>query len=134
MPPDLPPPPPPVLAAYRAALIYDPTSVLRRTTVPILVLFGELDRNVNVVAAEQGFRADFAKSGARDVTFHMFPRAYHLLEQSVDGYEEDAIKPARFVSGYPEIMIKWLRERGVLSEEGVADARAGRASAARHGR
>ena len=34
------PPPPPVLAAYRAALIYDPKPVLEHTTVSTLALFG----------------------------------------------------------------------------------------------
>lgn len=118
VPRDLPlPPPPPVLAAYRAALIYDPTPVLRQTTVPTLVLFGSLDRNVDVATAQHGFRADFAESGMRDVTFRVFPGADHLLEQSPDGYEEDAIRPARFVAGYPEIMIDWLRARLHASRE-----------------
>jgi pimeloyl-ACP methyl ester carboxylesterase len=113
VPPNLPlPPPPTVLAAYRAALIYDPTPVLRHTSVPTLALFGRLDRNVDVVVAERGFRADFAKSGMQDVTFHVFPGADHLLEQSADGY--DVSRPPRFVSGYPEIMIRWLREQRVL--------------------
>jgi alpha-beta hydrolase superfamily lysophospholipase len=108
------PPPPPVLAAYRATLIYDPTPVLRRTTVPTLALFGGSDRNVDVAAAERGFREDFVRSGMKDATFRVFPGADHLLEQSSDGYEADATGAARFASGYPEIMIRWLRERRIL--------------------
>jgi alpha-beta hydrolase superfamily lysophospholipase len=108
------PPPQPVLAAYRAALIYDPTAVLEQTTVPTLALFGSLDRNVNVRAAERGLRADFARSGLKDVTFRVFPGADHLLEQSMTGYEGDETRPVRFASGYPEIMIRWLREQKLL--------------------
>lgn len=115
VPPDMPiPPPKPVLAAYRAALIYDPTAVLKQTSVPTLALFGSLDRNVDVRAAERGFRADFARSGLKDVTFRVFPGADHLLEQSRNGYEGDETRPVRFASGYPEIMIRWLREQKLL--------------------
>ena len=114
VPPDFPIPPPPVLAAYRAALIYDPTLVLDKTTVPTLALFGGLDRNVDVAAAERGFRADFAISGLKDAAFRVFPGADHLLEQSRTGYIGDETRPVRFVSGYPEIMIRWLREQRVL--------------------
>jgi pimeloyl-ACP methyl ester carboxylesterase len=106
--------PEPVLAGYRASLIYDPTPVLEQTTVPTLALFGSLDRNVDAGASERGFRADFAKSGMKDVTFRMFPGADHHLEQSRTGYDGDEIQPVRYASGYPEIMIQWLRKQRVL--------------------
>ncbi len=115
VPPDMPiPPPKPVLAAYRAALIYDPTAVLEQTTVPTLALFGSLDRNVDARAAERGFRAYFSRSGLKDVTFRVFPGADHLLEQSTTGHEGDETRPVRFASGYPEIMIRWLRAQRLL--------------------
>lgn len=107
------PPPPPVLAAYRAALIYDPGADLRRITVPTLALFGALDRNVDPVAAARGFRRAFARAGMKDFTEHVFPGADHLLMDSRSGYEGDESTPGRFVRGYPRIMIDWLRARGL---------------------
>lgn len=103
-----------VLAGLRASTVYDPTPVLERTTIPTLALFGSLDRNVNARTSERSFRADFAKSGMKDVTFRMFPGADHHLELSRTGYDGDEIQPTRYPSGYPEIMIQWLREQGVL--------------------
>ena len=108
------PPPPQVLAAYRAVLIYNPEPLLEHTTVPTLALFGSLDREINVAASEQGYRADFATSGMKDFTVRVFPGADHLLVYSETGYERDELKPARFASGYPETMIHWLRDEKIL--------------------
>lgn len=103
-----------VLAGLRASTVYDPTPVLERTTIPTLVLFGSLDRNVDARTSERGFRADFAKSGMKDVSLRMFPGADHHLELSRTGYDGDEIQPTRYPSGYPEVMIQWLREQEIL--------------------
>jgi alpha-beta hydrolase superfamily lysophospholipase len=106
------PPPPPMLAALRASLIFDPVPTLEHVATPTLALYGELDRNVDAAAGERGFRAAFAKAGMRDFTVHVFPGADHLLIASPTGYESDELTPARFITGYPSIMIEWLQKRG----------------------
>jgi len=109
------PPAPAMLTALRASLIYDPRSTLEHVTTPTLALYGALDRNVDVADGQRGFRAAFARSGMRDFTVHVFPRADHLLMLSKTGYESDALDPPRFVPGYPSIMIDWLSRLGLTA-------------------
>jgi alpha-beta hydrolase superfamily lysophospholipase len=109
------PPPAPMLAALQASLIYDPESTLERVTTPTLALFGQFDRSVDAATDAPGFRTAFGKAGMTDLTIHVFPGADHLLMASANGYESDELDPARFVSGYPAIMIDWLHHRGWAS-------------------
>lgn len=114
IPPDLGiPPPAPMLAALRAALVYDPTPVLERATTPTLALFGAHDRNVDTADSERGFRKAFRKSGMRDYTVRVFPGADHLLVESKSGYVDEEPDAAKFSRGYPDIMVRWLGERGL---------------------
>jgi pimeloyl-ACP methyl ester carboxylesterase len=106
------PPPPPMLAALRASLEFDPASTLQHVHVPTLALFGALDKNVDAADSARRLRADFRKSGLRDVTVRTFPGADHLLERSSTGYIDEAATPNRLVPGYPEAMIDWLSARG----------------------
>lgn len=106
------PPPAPMLAALRAALIYDPKPVLEHTTVPTLALFGARDRNVDAADSEAGFRKYFRQAGMRDFTVHVFPDADHLLVESKNGYIDQEPDATKLVRGYPDIMVRWLAQRG----------------------
>ena len=108
------PPPPAMLAAYRAALVYDPRPTLTQVSLPTLLMFGQTDRNVDVAVSERDFRDAFRQSGMHDLTVHVFPDADHLLMLSPTGFESDESEPPRFAKGYPSIMIDWLRHRGLL--------------------
>ena len=108
------PPPPAILAVLRASLLYDPRSTLQHVSLPTLLLFGQKDRNVDVVVSVHNFRDAFRQSGMRDLTVHVFPDADHLLMLSPTGYESDESEPTRFAKGYPSIMIDWLHQRGLL--------------------
>jgi alpha-beta hydrolase superfamily lysophospholipase len=119
MPPGLTvPPPPAMLASLRASLLYDPRATLQHMSLPTLLLFGQNDRNVDVVVSERDFRDAFKQSGMRDLSVHEFPGVDHLLTLSPTGYISDESEPARFAKGYPTIMIDWLHKRGLLGAAG----------------
>lgn len=106
------PPPPPMLVALRAALVYDPTPVLRRVHTPTLALFGALDKNVNPGDSEARLRTAFHQAGMKDLTIVTFPEAGHTLLRSTTGYEDEPLLPERTVAGYPDVMVRWLDARG----------------------
>lgn len=105
---------PATAASLRRATCYDPGPTLRRVTSPTIALFGTLDRNVDVKHAAPTLAAAFASSGMADFTEHIFPGAGHTLIASRTGYNGDFEMQERFVMGYPEIMIDWLRKRGMM--------------------
>lgn len=103
------PPPAPMLSALQAALQYDPAQTLQALRVPTLILFGALDKNIDVADSATLYRTYFERSGLHDYAMHTFAGADHLLEDSSTGYVDEEPTPDRFVQGYPEIMISWLQ-------------------------
>jgi pimeloyl-ACP methyl ester carboxylesterase len=96
---------------------YDPAPVLRRTTIPVLALFGEKDTLVPPAGNADLMRRYLAEAGNRDVTIRIFPELGHsrYLGQSLrtgrwewpDGYWIwDKQSPA-----YLDTVISWLSAR-----------------------
>lgn len=93
-------------------ITYDPAETLQHVVTPTLALYGELDRNVDARDSSALLRQYFNRSGMRDFTMRIYPHAGHQLVLSKTGYNGDAIPPARYVPGYPQIMLTWLAQRG----------------------
>jgi hypothetical protein len=116
IPPDSPIPPAPETAdAWRRYLLFDPTETLSKVRTPTLILFGALDRNVDVTHDPALFRSAFAHSGLDDFTVHIYTDAGHTLKVSATGFNGEPSEPERLTAGYPQIMIQWLRQRGFLA-------------------
>jgi len=114
IPPGLPiPPPPVVLVGLRAALIYDPTAVLKKVRTPTLALFGALDKNVDTSDSAARLRADFRTGGNQSLTIRVFANADHTLEATATGFEDQPLMPQRLVDGYPGVAIAWLKALGI---------------------
>ena len=75
-------------------------------------LNGKLDRNVDAADAATHLREYLTRAGDRDVTIKTYPNAGHQLIVSKSGYNGEPAPPERFVSGYPQIMITRLAQRG----------------------
>jgi uncharacterized protein len=115
-PPDLGFPPPAAAAAARQReLLYDPTETLEKLRTPTLALFGALDRNVDVTNAPALFSSAFAHGVMRDFTLQIYQDAGHQLKVSATGFNGEPSQPERLTAGYPQIMIKWLRQRNLLT-------------------
>jgi alpha-beta hydrolase superfamily lysophospholipase len=99
---------------YRRFITYDPLPILSLVRTPTLALFGALDRNVDERHAAATFASVFPRAGMTDLTVKVYPNAGHTLKVSRTGYNGEVDPPERYVKGYPQIMIDWLRRRGLL--------------------
>jgi dienelactone hydrolase len=90
---------------------FDPQPVLRKLRVPVLALYGELDRIVepesNKRAMEQALRA----AGNTDVTVHVLPAANHHFLAAVTGGPNEVASLKGFVAGYFAARVDWLLKR-----------------------
>jgi hypothetical protein len=64
---------------------FDHAAIWRQVRQPILAIYGELDRQVPVAASSAALRAAVAKSGNRDFTLLVYPRASHAIGQTRTG-------------------------------------------------
>lgn len=93
---------------------YDPRDDLRRITVPVLVLFGELDVQVDVAQNRGPFEAALAEAGNDDVTVVVVPQANHLFQQAVTGnVDEYLMLENAFIPGFLDTISEWVSERFV---------------------
>jgi hypothetical protein len=111
------PPPSSMIAGLRRFVTFDPThTLLSVSSTPTLALYGALDPKVDAADAATHLREYLTRAGDRDVTVEMYPNAGHQLIVSKSGYNGEPAPPERFVSGYPQITIMWLAERGFTKE------------------
>lgn len=96
---------------------YDPEPVLRRTTIPVLALYGERDTVVPPAENAGKMRHLLEEAGNRDVTIQVFPRANHSLEwygelrQGSWSWPDGYWVWSKAAPGYAETVAGWLRER-----------------------
>lgn len=93
-------------------LSYDPKIALEKVSCPVLALFGELDLQVPPSQNEQPMRDALDKSGNKDVTFKIFPKANHLFQTATNGSPQEYGKlPKEFVDGFLEYISGWILNR-----------------------
>lgn len=96
--------------AFREALAYDPGPALRRVRCPVLVIHGELDRQVDPTTELPPVEAALAAAPTDDVTVHLFPGLNHFLEPSATGHmDEYGLRPRS-----PEVyrtQAAWIADR-----------------------
>ncbi len=96
---------------------FDPEPVLRRTTLPVLALFGGQDPIVPPSENAELMRRLLIEAGNRDVTIEVFPRAHHGLEQYGELRQGSWSWPTgywlwgRRAPGADETLLGWIRER-----------------------
>jgi hypothetical protein len=93
-------------------LQFDPDSVLSELSVPVLAVFGGMDRNLPVDASVTRMRAAFVRAGNQDATIVVFPRAGHglglipLTTAAGPGTPHGSLEPA---PGFVDTVLQWLR-------------------------
>lgn len=90
---------------------YDPLPVLQQLTVPMLVLYGELDAivppRVHKARMEQAVR----DAGKHNVTIREFARANHGFFEAITGGRMEQPRLTGFVAGYFEARTAWVRSQ-----------------------
>lgn len=90
-------------------LSYDIAADWATVDVPVLVLLGELDTQVDAAQARASFEAAFAQGGNERVTYAVFPNANHLFLTAETGHpDEYATMDKTFVPGFLETISDWV--------------------------
>jgi uncharacterized protein len=97
----------PQLSGWRRFVSYDPAPILVKVRTPTLALYGARDQKTDVNHDVPVLQAAFRKAGIRDLTVRWFAGAGHTLEVSGN----------RYSGGYPNVMLLWLRARGLAGAE-----------------
>jgi pimeloyl-ACP methyl ester carboxylesterase len=92
---------------------YDPTPVLRRTTCPVLALYGELDLLVPPRRNAPALVAALNEAGNGDYTVRVLPRASHLLLRTDPATWAQEPWEKAFVPGGIRHMLAWVTEHTV---------------------
>lgn len=91
-------------------LLHDPAPALRALRVPVLALFGSLDRQVSPAQNEAPMRALLA--GDRDATVLTFPGLNHQMQPARTGLpEEYATLPTTLAPEVLDTITRWTTER-----------------------
>jgi dienelactone hydrolase len=102
---------------------YDPLPVLAQLSVPMLVLYGELDSivppRVHKARMEQAVR----EAGRHDVTIREFARANHGFFEAITGGRQEQPNLGSFVAGYFEARTDWVRARSQEAQQASIDLR-----------
>lgn len=83
---------------------YDPGPVLGRLRLPVLGIWGALDRSTPPVETVPLFRADLDRAGNRHYTLRTIDRADHSLRRTDDGFRPGL----ELVDGYADLVGSWV--------------------------
>ena len=86
---------------------YDPGPPLRALTLPMLGIWGALDRATPPVESVAAYREFLDQAGNRQYTLRTFDGAEHALRASVTGYEERGVE---FAPGYVDLVGSWVAD------------------------
>lgn len=84
---------------------YDPASDIAKVTCPVLLIFGDQDKEHPTELAVERWREGLEKAGNDDVTLMIFPGAGHGIRM---GRHDGGHQRPPFADGYWEAMLGWL--------------------------
>lgn len=89
---------------------FDPAEVLRKTTIPVLAFFGELDKNIDPVQGAQAYESALAEAGNPDYRVIGLAGAGHVLAPAETGCIGEFVG-AEYVPEYLDELELWLMDR-----------------------
>lgn len=89
---------------------FDPMEIIRRTTIPVLAFFGELDKNIDPVQGMEAYEASLQAAGNKDFLVKMIDRAGHVMSEVETGCIGEYVSPA-YMNEYLETLELWLLDR-----------------------
>jgi pimeloyl-ACP methyl ester carboxylesterase len=87
----------------------DPMEVIEHTTIPMLVFFGELDKNVDPVQGAGAYEAALVKAGNQEYRIVVIPGVAHTLTSANTGCLNEAWGTS-YAPEFLEILETWLQE------------------------
>lgn len=99
---------------YRFFVMFDPQPDLKKISVPVLALNGELDLQVAYQENLGGIASGLKAGGNKDVTVKSFPKLNHLFQTSQTGLPSEYIKNEETISPLVlETIAQWITERTI---------------------
>jgi pimeloyl-ACP methyl ester carboxylesterase len=86
----------------------DPIDFIELTTIPVLVFYGELDKNIDPVQGAQAYKAALVRAGNHYYRIEIIPGAGHVLTPATTGCINES-GGRDYVPQYLEIMEEWLQ-------------------------
>ncbi len=95
--------------AMRYIIRYNPAPTLQQVKVPVLALYGELDRQVLPESNSAAARSALEAGHNPDYTIRIIPQANHLFQSAVTGKTDEysALKK-EFTPGFLETIYNWI--------------------------
>jgi hypothetical protein len=89
---------------------FDPTEVLRTTTIPILAFFGALDKNIDPVQGAQAYESALSEASNQDFEVVVIPGAGHVMIEVETGCIGESTG-SEYMTEYLETLEFWLMDR-----------------------
>lgn len=99
---------------------HDPLPVLQKLSVPMLVLYGELDAIVPPRVHKSRMEQAIRDAGKHNVTIREFARANHGFFEAITGGRMEQPRLTGFVPGYFEVRTAWVREQSQAAAPAVS--------------
>jgi hypothetical protein len=86
---------------------FDPMEVIEHTTIPMLVHFGELDKNIDPVQGALAYKEALEKAGNNDYRVITIQDAGHVLTPAITGCMDEAVS-SEWVTEYLDTLNSWV--------------------------
>jgi len=86
---------------------WDPMDVIEKTSIPMLVFFGELDKNIDPVQGAQAYESALEQAGNENYTIEVIQGAGHVLTHATTGCIDEN-GSSEYVQEYLEILDSWI--------------------------
>ncbi|MBI4810480.1 MAG: alpha/beta hydrolase, partial [Ignavibacteriales bacterium] len=97
---------------FKYFIDFDPAKQLGKIKCPVFAVFSELDMQVPPDLNKEPMEKALKKSGNKDYTIHIAPKANHLFQEAITGNPtEYATLKKEFVPGFLEMMTEWMLKR-----------------------
>lgn len=94
---------------YPPVADYDPLPYWQKVRVPVLLVYGQRDRNTDAAVSIQNIDRALTAAGNRDYTIIELPRAAHDL--TISAQPGQSFEWRRDAPGYVDLLIAWTRDR-----------------------
>jgi len=106
---------------FRNYTTYDPAPVLSRLHVPVIALFGTLDRFGPPAESVAGWQSAIEGGHLTDATVRIFANAGHAINVMPNGFEKVLVGPeheqkmkemkVEFIPGFEDYLVGWVKAR-----------------------
>ena len=92
---------------------WNPMDAIEKTTIPLLVFFGELDKNIDPVQGAQAYKTALEKAGNENYMILVIQDAGHVLTPAATGCLDEPVS-GEWVTEYLDTLENWISDRNPL--------------------